>query len=188
MARAVRTAAPKFPVSPGSADKIGAVKKPRPPEDPDSPKAAYFLALRWLTARELSEAQVRSRLAEKGYAEIAIQPALERLLRDRTIDDRRAATAVARTEARVRRHGPHRVMGKLIAMHIDRDLARDVVRELFSEEDEEALLGRTLELRLRGSRERLRDPRERRKILAYLVRQGFSASAASAAIRGELKR
>ena len=68
------------------------MKQPRPPEDPDSSKAAYFRALRWLTARELSEAQVRSRLAEKGYTELAIKPALERLLQDRTIDDRRAAT------------------------------------------------------------------------------------------------
>jgi len=164
------------------------VKQPRPPEDPDSSKAAYFRALRWLTARELSEAQVRSRLAEKGYTELAIKPALERLLQDRTIDDRRAATAVARTEARVRRHGPHRVMGKLIAMRIDRELAKEVVRELFGEEDENALIERTLETRLRGNPERLKDPRERRKVLAYLVRQGFSASAASAAIRNKSKR
>jgi regulatory protein len=164
------------------------VKKARPPDDPDSAKAAYFRALRWLTARELSEAQVRSRLAEKGFTEIAIKPAVERLLQDRTIDDHRAATAVARTEARVRRHGPHRVMGKLIAMQIDRDLAKEVVRELFREEDEDALLDKTLEIRLRGNPERLKDPRERRKILAYLVRQGFSASAASAAIRNKSKR
>ena len=122
------------------------MKKPRPPEDPDSPKAAYFRALRWLTARELSEAQVRSRLAEKGYTEIAIQPALERLIRDRTVDDRRAATAVARTEARVRRHGPHRVMGKLIAMHIDRDLAKEVVRELFGERTKTRCSEATLEI------------------------------------------
>ena len=163
------------------------MKKPRPPEDPDSPKAAYFRALRWLTARELSEAQVRSRLAEKGYTDNAITPAVERLIQEHTIDDRRAATAVARTEARVRRHGPHRVMGKLIAMQIDRDLAKEVVRELFGEEDEGALLERTLETRLRGNAERLKDPRERRKILAYLIRQGFSASAASAAIRSKMK-
>jgi regulatory protein len=164
------------------------VKKSRPPDDPDSSKAAYFRALRWLTARELSEAQVRSRLVDKGYTDAAITPAVERLLQDRTLDDRRAATAVARTEARVRRHGPHRVMGKLIAMHIDRDLAKEIVRELFGEEDEEALLQKTLETRLRGNPERLNDPRERRRILAYLVRQGFSASAASAAIRNKTKR
>ena len=164
------------------------MKKSRPPDDPDSSKAAYFRALRWLTARELSEAQVRSRLAEKGYTDAAITPAVERLLQDRTLDDRRAATAVARTEARVRRHGPHRVMGKLVAMHIDRDLAKEIVRELFGEEDEETLLQKTLEIRLRGNPARLNDPRERRRILAYLVRQGFSASAASAAIRNKTKR
>ena len=126
---------------------------------------------------------MRTRLAEKGYTDTAITPAVERLLQDRTLDDRRAATAVARTEARVRRRGPHRVMAKLMAMHIDRDLARDIVRELFGDEDEAALLERTLEIRLRGKPERLADPRERRRILAHLVRQGFSASAASAAIR-----
>ena len=164
------------------------MKTPRPPDDPDSSKAAYFRALRWLTARELSEAQVRTRLAEKGYTDLAINPAVERLVQDRAIDDRRAATAVARTEARVRRHGPHRVMGKLIAMRIDRDLAKEIVKELFGEEDEETLLEKTLDIRLRGNPERLKDPRERRKILAYLVRQGFSASAASAVIRNKSKR
>jgi regulatory protein len=164
------------------------VKKSRPLDDPDSSKAAYFRALRWLTARELSEAQVRSRLAEKGYTDTAITPAVARLLQERTLDDSRAATAVARTEARVRRHGPHRVMGKLMAMGIDRDLAKDIVRDLFGEEDEAALVEKALETRLRGNPERLNDPRERRKILAYLVRQGFSASAASTAIRNKSKR
>jgi regulatory protein len=164
------------------------VKTSRPPDDPDSSKAAYFRALRWLTARELSEAQVRTRLAEKGYTEIAINPAIERLLQERTLDDRRAATAVARTEARVRRHGPHRVMGKLMSMRVDRELAKDIIRDLFGEEDEQALLEKTLEIRLRGNPERLHDPRERRRILAYLVRQGFSASTASAAIRNKTKR
>src|SRR5262245_32974541 len=89
-------ARPKFPASRDSAGRIGAVKKPRPPEDPDSSNAAHFLALRWLTARELSEAQVRERLAEKGFTSTAIEPAVARLLADRTLDDRRAATAVAR--------------------------------------------------------------------------------------------
>jgi regulatory protein len=163
------------------------VRKTRPPEDPDSSKAAYVRALRWLAGRELSEAQVRDRLSDRGYTETAIGPAIERLLQDRTIDDRRAATAVARTEARVRRRGPRRIMGKLIAMQIDRDLAKDVINELFGETDEQELLETTLERRLRGKPERLKDVAERRRILAYLVRQGFSASAASSALRRKSK-
>ena len=159
------------------------MKKARPPKDPDSFKAAYFRALRWLTARELSEAQVRHRLSEHGYTDAAIAPAIERLLQEHSIDDRRAAAAVARTEVRIRRHGPRRVLGKLTAMQIDRDLAKEVVRDVFGDTNEEELLQTTLDRRLRGKPERLKDPAERRKLLAYLVRQGFSASAAASALR-----
>jgi regulatory protein len=159
------------------------VKKPRPPDDPDSDKAAYFLALRWLSARELSEGQVRERLGRRGYTPQAVGPAVERLLQNRTIDDRRTATAAARTEAKIRRRGPRRVMSRLIAMRIDRDLAREVVNELFGEADEQELLERTFDKRLRGNTAKLKDPGERRKLLGYLVRQGFSASAASGLIR-----
>ena len=68
-------------------------------------------------------------------------------------------------------------------MQFDRDLAREIVGELFGEEDERQLLETTLDRRLRGKPERLNDPAERRKVLAYLVRQGFPAGAAMAAIR-----
>jgi regulatory protein len=159
------------------------VKKARPPEDPDSSKAAYFLALRWLAARELSEGQVRDRLGRRGYSAQAIGPAIERLLAERTIDDRRTAIAAARTEARIRRRGPRRIMGRLLTMRIDRELATEVLAELFGEGNEQDLLEQALEKRLRGDATRLADPRERRKVLAHLVRQGFSASASSGLIR-----
>ena len=60
-------------------------------------------------ARAVRSAGAHRVSPSKGYTDTAITPAVERLLQDRTLDDRRAATAVARTEARVRRHGPHRV-------------------------------------------------------------------------------
>ena len=78
-------------------------------------------------------------------------------------------------------------MGRLRALNIDRDLAKEVVKDLFDDTDEEALLETTLERRLRGKPERLKDPKERRKLLAYLVRQGFAASAASNALRKKSK-
>jgi regulatory protein len=159
------------------------VKASRPPEHPDSEKAAYFLALRWLAARELSEGQVRERLQRRGYTPQAIASAIQRLIQDRTIDDRRTATAVARTEAKIRRHGPRRILGRLVALRIDRDLAREVVRDLFGDTDERELLEQTMERRLRGRTAALKDPGERRKLLGYLVRQGFSPGAASALIR-----
>jgi len=70
------------------------VKKPRLAEDPDSANAAYLRALRWLTARELSENDVRARLVERGYTGDAVSLALERLRRDGTVDDRRGDARV----------------------------------------------------------------------------------------------
>ncbi len=151
--------------------------------DPFSATAAYAAALRWLTVRDLSTAQVRDRLARRGYTESAIAEALTRLTRDGTLDDRRAARAVARTEANIRRRGPHRVMSRLASIGIDRDLAKEVTLELFGEQDEQDRLEQALDKRLRSSRATLADPAGRQKLLAYLVRQGFSSSASSALIR-----
>jgi len=74
-------------------------------------------------------------------------------------------------------------MMKLIAMHVERDLADEVVRDLFEDEGESDLLEQALEKRLRGNLARLGDPLERRKLVAQLVRQGFSPSAALSLIR-----
>ena len=159
------------------------MKHARPPSDPDSSQAAYVVALGWLSARELSEGQVRDRLARRGYTARAIDPAIARLLADRTLDDRRAASEVARTEARVRRHGPRRIIGRLLAMRVDRELAKEIVQELVGETDQRELAEQALAKRLRGNTARLSDPHERRKLVRYLVGQGFSASEASRLIR-----
>jgi len=79
-------------------------------------------------------------------------------------------------------------MGKLMSMDIDRDLAKEIISELFGEEDEAQLLETTLDRRLRGKPERLKDPNERKKLIAYLVRQGFSVSASSSAVRKKSSR
>jgi regulatory protein len=163
------------------------VNKPRPAADPDSFRAAYLRGLRWLTARELSESQVRARLLERGFSEKAVDEAVDRLLQEGTIDDRRAAATIARLEARVRRHGPRRVAARLLAMQLDRDLVREVVNDIFAGDQERELLEASLDRRLRGKPELLKDPRERRRVHAHLVRQGFSVSAASSAIRNRTK-
>jgi regulatory protein len=159
------------------------VKHARLPADPDSSQAAYVVALGWLTARELTEGQVRQRLARRGYTPRAIDPAIARLMAERTLDDRRAASEVARTEARVRRHGPRRIIGRLLAMKVDRELAKEIVQELIGDTDQAELAEQALAKRLRGNTARLRDPHERRKLVRYLVGQGFSASEASRLIR-----
>jgi regulatory protein len=153
-----------------------------------SSQAAYLVGLRWLAARELSSGQVRERLNRRGFAPQAIEDAIRRLIVERALNDRRAAIALARTEVTVRQRGPHRVLRRLLAMPIDRDLAKDVVREVFGDVDESALIERALAKRLRRTGGRITDAAQRRKLHAQLVRQGFSSSAAASHLRSRTRK
>ena len=90
-------------------------------------RTAYIDALTLLSRRELSEAQVRQRLARRGFAPEEIDRAVARLKKERAIDDRRVAGAIARTETSTKRRGPSRVRQKLAQAGIDRSIAREAV-------------------------------------------------------------
>ena len=71
--------------------------------------SAYIDALKMLARRELSEAQVRQRLARKGHDAGTIDSAIARLREERAIDDARVAGAIARTQTSIRGRGKLRV-------------------------------------------------------------------------------
>lgn len=152
------------------------------PEDPDSGQAAWTTGLRMLGRRELSAAQVRTRLLQKGYSPAAVDEALSRLLASGALDDARVARAGAHTRLRIKRQGRERVRRELGAIGIDRDVADRAVAEAFGDADEDALVDRALDARLRTGSS-LDDPAVRRRVTNALVRQGFSFGAISAAFR-----
>lgn len=134
---------------------------------------AYTVALTLLSARELSEAQMRTRLARRKLDAGAVDAAVRRLLEDGTLDDRRVARAIARMESAIKHRGRARVIQKIRQAGIDNDTAEDAVREVFEEVDETALLERALERRLRGKSRRDLDDKGRARIIRGLVAQGF---------------
>jgi regulatory protein len=137
-------------------------------------ESARVAALRMLARRELSESQVRQRLARRGYEESEIETAVERLKGDRAIDDARVAGAIARTEVAVKRRGKRRVVQQIQQAGISRADARQAVTETFEEIDEEALLAVALDRRLKSDRT-IADDREFQRLFRYLVGQGFDA-------------
>lgn len=147
---------------------------------------AYITGLRWLARRELSEAQVRARLARRQFPPDDIDAAITRLRAERALDDVRTAVACARTEALVRRHGRLRVLRQLTSLGIARDVAGTAVAEVFSELDEDLLINQAMERRLRHGAS-LEDPSTVRRVHRYLLAQGFDAGRVSAAIRHRVK-
>ncbi len=145
---------------------------------------AYLTALTMLSRRELSEAQVRTRLARKEFAADDIDAAVERLLQDGTLNDRRVALAAARLESAVRHRGRSRVIQKLRTLGIGSEIAESAVSEVFEEVDEGALLDRAFERRLRGQEPKDLDAKGRGRIVRGLAGQGFAIEAILKRLRG----
>ena len=130
-----------------------------------------------LSARELSEAQLRTRLKRRELDADEIEDAISRLKNDRTLNDRRVALAIARMESAIKHRGRSRVLQKIRQAGIADDTAEDAVREVFEEVDEEAMLDKAFERRLRGKTPRELDDKGRARVIRGLVAQGFRLEA-----------
>jgi regulatory protein len=142
--------------------------------------SAYLTALKLLARRELSEAQVRQRLARRQHDPDDIDQAVERLKADRSLDDARVAGAIARSEAGLKKRGRLRVRRSIEAAGIAADVARRAVEETFEAIDGDAQLTGALERRLRGGT--IADDREYARLFRYLMMQGYESDRIRAAL------
>ena len=127
-----------------------------------------------LSRRELSEVQIRTRLGRKQFDNADIDAAVERLRQDGALNDRRVALAAARLESAIRHRGRARVIQKLRTLGIAGDVVESAVNEVFEEVDENALLDRAFERRLRGQAPKDLDEKGRARIVRGLAAQGFT--------------
>jgi len=146
------------------------------------PDSAYVAALKMLGGREMSERQVRQRLARRGYAPDEIDAAIVRLTQDHSLDDERAARAMAHAETTLKKRGRLRVTQRLQAAGIAPAVAQRTIQETFQTIDVDALMTAALHKRLRG-REHIADQREFQRLYRYLVGQGFEPDRILALLR-----
>jgi regulatory protein len=144
---------------------------------------AYTTALTLLSRRELSAAQLRTRLARRKFDQPDIDQALDRLSKDRTLDDRRVATAAARLEGAIKQRGRTRVLQRVQRLGVSAGVAKAAVDEVFADIDEKALLDRALEKKLKGADPRILDAKATARVVRSLVAQGFDAGAVFARLR-----
>jgi regulatory protein len=137
---------------------------------------AYADGLRMLAGRELSEAQVRQRLARRNHSPDNIDEAVARLRAEAAIDDVRAARAIARREVSIKGRGRLRARLAIERAGISRDLAARAIDAVFEDVDDDALLEAALNRRLRG-RDRPANDAEFRRVYRALVARGFEPDA-----------
>ena len=145
------------------------------------PPDAYSTALRLLGIRDLSEQQLRQRLARRRCDADDVERALGRLREQGYLDDRRVADAVARTQTAVHQRGRQRVMRQIQQAGVSSDTARQAVARAFDGIDEDALATAALDRRLRGRP--IEDDRTMQRLYRYLTAQGFDHSRALRVLR-----
>ncbi len=135
-------------------------------------------ALALLGRRDYTAAELRQRLLDKEHPRDEVDAEIAALTEDRTINDRRVATAHIRIASQIKGRGRLRIRQELAARGIERRLADELIAELPAE-DETAAIAKFL-----GRKRYPAKPtaQERQKIYQQLLRKGFTGDAISKAL------
>jgi regulatory protein len=133
----------------------------------------FVRALRILAARPRSEKQLRDRLlANAGADAAAIDDCITRLKELGYIEDGRFAESYASHRISMRPMGRARIARELAHKKVDRSTITRALDSVFSQSDEEELLDRALERRIRTHGAPV-DDRAAKRMFEHLARLGF---------------
>lgn len=155
-----------------SAEKIASL------QEADAREQALQYALRLLTYRPRSQAEVRQRLEQRGWSEKIIEETLERLRQDGLLNDAAFAHSWVENRYTFRPRGRRLLIQELRQKGLDEQTIQDALGDM-DEEEAAYTAARTRAQRLKGLEPRL----FYRRLTAYLVRRGFSYETAGTIAR-----
>jgi len=140
----------------------------------------YIAAMRILGHRFNSEGELRRKLSAKRFERDVVDATIEKLRREKWLDDERFAGAFVRTRA-LKKIGRTRLRQELRATGVADDIADRAIRENDDPEREAADLRDVTAKRMRMMQRRhgddyLASPEGRKKLAAYLLKQGYDAA------------
>jgi regulatory protein len=146
-------------------------------------KRAFIYALRALTRRDHSEAELRRKLTGREFSAAAVEETIGRLKESRYLDDRRFALNWAESAVRNGRGYGYRLRFELSRRGIAEEIAAEVIAQLNTDYGEAEMLRALLLKKFPGFDPLSADERQRRRIIGYLQRRGFSLTAVLQALR-----
>lgn len=150
--------------------------------DTEEDKVAEDIALRLLTYRPRSVAEIRTRLTDSGLGPESVGRLIDRFTRSGYLDDSDFARAWIDERTRVKRYGRRRIASELIARGVDQRLFETELDAFCPDEDEPARAEQLL-LEKYPDGEQLMEPDAQRRAYQWLARRGFGSGAARTAIR-----
>lgn len=140
--------------------------------------ACYLAAMRILNHRFNSEAELRRKLALREFDADVINATIEKLRREKWLDDDRFAASFVRARTR-KGLGRHRISRELSAAGVESETIARALDQSVPDHDERAAAMTSARKRLTVLRRRDDDDAKiREKLVAYLFRQGYDSSLA----------
>jgi regulatory protein len=134
----------------------------------------FATALRLLTVRDRSSSEVANRLRQKGCEETRIAEVLERCRNLGYLDDARFARQRAQMLRRQGRAVGRRLLADLLAHGVPEQMARDAMAEAGAAQSEREILAGLLRQRFPAFEFAAADDRQRRRVVDFFQRRGFS--------------
>ena len=149
----------------------------------DEGKRAFASALRILSRRDLSAAELTYRLTLKGFSEELAKNTSSRLRETGYLDDRRFARQWAESAIRNGRGFGPKLRIELARHRVPEEIVAEVLAFISAEYDETEALSFILSRKFSGFNPTLATDREKRRVIQYLQRRGFSTAAIFCAFR-----
>lgn len=138
-------------------------------------------ALGYLGYRARTEDEMKQYLARRGYPEEIANTVLTRLRDMGYVDDTSYIAAFVEARGKRGHHARNRLRGDLVRRGLNADDVDEALESLDPSHDDTAAM--ELAMRLRRRHQSVDSSVRHRRMMAALVRRGFSYSTASAAIR-----
>ncbi len=139
-------------------------------------------AYRYLTYRPRSRAEIESKLLDRGFTDDVVRQVISDLIRLDYVNDREFARQWTRSRVRLRGFGRRRIEQELRSKGIDKEIIRQTVAELFSDDSEFETAMRMARKKLATMKAVDRETR-RRRLAGFLERKGFSFEIISKVLR-----
>jgi regulatory protein len=148
-----------------------------------SPVRAYQYALRLLNARDYTEARLREKLHGRSFDEVDVEAVLGRMVSEGWVNDRRFAERFAESALASNRYYGPRLRQEMRRRGLQPELVSEVLGRLLMECDESVEVSAIVERRFSGFSFSTASDREKRRVVGFLQRRGFSLSAILKALR-----
>jgi regulatory protein len=157
------------------------------PVTPDELRARTFQrAVKLLTSKNRSVAELRERLSERCSSKDIVETVIARLREYGYLDDERFAVGYASLKVRQQPVGRRRLEQSLAIKKVESSVANEALDKVFAETSEEELIDRAIEKRIR-LRGRPTTREEAKKLFDHLLRQGFPFEMVSDKVRAASK-